>query len=85
MKIEFVKLSPSAIEQTRGSDDAAGFDICFVDNYTVRPTTSHIIRTDIGIKIPRGYFGKINPKLSFALCFIDVLLYESRDTPLQFC
>lgn len=72
MKIELVKFSPSAIEPTRGSDDAAGFDIYSVDNYMIWPTTSHITHTNKGFKIPRGYFGKIHLRLSFALCFTDV-------------
>ena len=72
MKIEFVKFSPSATEPTRGRDDAAGFDIYSIDNYTIWPTTFHTIHTDIGFKIPRGYFSMIHPRSSFALCLTDV-------------
>lgn len=39
---------------------------------TIRPRTSHIIRTDIGFKIDKGYFIKVPPKSSFALCITDV-------------
>ena len=31
-----------------------------------------LIRTDIAFKIPKGHFGKIHSKSSFALCFTDV-------------
>lgn len=72
MKIEFVKISPSAIEPTRGSDDAAGFDLYSIDNYMIQLPTSCVIRTDIGFKIHRGYIGKIHPRSSFALCFTDI-------------
>ena len=58
MKTEFVKLSPYAIEPPKGSEDNAVFDLYSVDNYAIRPSSSHIIRTDIGFKIPRGYFSK---------------------------
>ena len=72
MKIEFVKFSHGAIELTKGSNEAAGFDLYSTDNYTIRPTASCIIRTDIGFKIPTGYLGKIHPRSSFALCFTNV-------------
>ena len=67
MKIQFVKFSPSAIKSTKGSDEAAGFDLYSVDNYIIRQTA-----TDIGFKVPRGNFGKIHPRSSFALCFTNV-------------
>ena len=64
-KIEFVKFSPYGIETTRGSEETGDFDLYSVDNYTVRPRTSHIIRTDIGFKIAKGFFIKVHPRSSF--------------------
>ena len=71
-KFEFVKFSPYAFETTRGCEEAGGFDLYSVDNYTIRQRTSHIIRTDIGFKIAKGYFIKVHPRSSFALCITDV-------------
>ena len=39
---------------------------------SIRPSSSHIIRTDIGFKLPRGYLGKLHPRSSFVLCFTNV-------------
>ena len=65
MKIEFARFSPYAIEPQEGLKRPQvltfGFDLT-VDIYTIRPRTFHIIRTKIGLTIPRGYFGKVYPR-----------------------
>ena len=72
MRVEFVKFSNAAICPTKGSSDAAGFDLCSVKDVLVPLSTVKLLRADIGLKIPRGYFGKIHPQSSFALRFTDV-------------
>ena len=59
MKIDFVKISISAIATTKGTGVLASFDLCSVEEVTIPSNSIKIIMTDIGLKIPRGYFAKI--------------------------
>ena len=72
MKIDFVRFSSAAIAPIQGTKDSTGFDLYFVEDVLVSPNSTKIIRNDIGFKIPRGYFGKICGRLSFALRFTGV-------------
>ena len=72
MKIDFVRFSSAAIAPTQGTKDSAGFDLYSVEDVLASPNSTKIIRTDNGFKIPRGYFGKIYSRLSFALRFTEV-------------
>ena len=58
MKIDFVRFSNSAIVPTKGTEDSAGFDLCSVEDVTISSNSIKIIKTDIGLKILKGYFGK---------------------------
>ena len=71
MRTDFVKFSAAAICPTKRSSDAAGFDLYSVEDVLVPPSTVKTIRTDIGFKIPRCYFGKIHSRASSALRFTD--------------
>ena len=67
MKIEFLKFSSSAITPTQGTKDSAGFDLYSVENVIVLANSMKIIKTGIGSKIPRGYFGKIYARSILAI------------------
>ena len=58
-KIEFLRFSSSAITPTQDTKDSDGFDLYSVENIIVPANSMKIIKTDIGFKIPGGYFGKI--------------------------
>ena len=72
MKIDFVRFSSAAIAPKQDTKDSAGFVLYSVGDVLVSPSSTKIIRTDIGFKIPRGYFGKIYSRSSFALRFTEV-------------
>ena len=72
MKIDFVRFSSATIAPTQGTKYSAGFVLYSVEDVLVSPNFIKTIRTDIGFKIPRGYFGKIYSRSSFALRFIEV-------------
>ena len=57
---------------TKGLADAAGFDLYSVEDFIIPPSNVRVIQTDIGFKIPRGYFGKVHSRSSFTLQFTDV-------------
>lgn len=59
MKLNFKKLSDNATIPTRGSKEAAGYDLYSAGDYDIAPHGTVKISTDIAISIPEGYFGGI--------------------------
>ena len=59
MEIKIKKLNPRAIIPTRGSEDAAGYDLYNTENVVILPGMSYKAHTDIALEIPVGYFGAI--------------------------
>ena len=61
MKIEIKKLRDNAQVPTRGSEQAAGYDLyaCIDEAVTIRPHTTEKIGTGLAIAVPDGYFGAI--------------------------
>ena len=61
MNINLKKLTKTAIIPTRGSSQAAGYDLyADIDEpVTIEPHMTEIIHTGIAIEIPDGYFGAI--------------------------
>ena len=74
MKIQLKKLSENAIVPTRGSSGAAGYDLYSTEDYILKPGERKLFKTNISVKIPDGYYGRLAP--SYGLAFkhgIDVL------------
>lgn len=61
MKIDIKKLKENAIIPTRGSSQAAGYDLyaCIDEPVYIAPHTTVKIGTGLSIEIPDGYFGGI--------------------------
>lgn len=61
MNINLKKLTKTAIIPTRGSSQAAGYDLyADIDEpVTIEPHMTEMIHTGIAIEIPDGYFGAI--------------------------
>lgn len=61
MKINIKKLNENAIIPTRGSNDAAGYDLyaCISSPIIVTPHSTAKIGTGLAIEIPSGYFGAV--------------------------
>lgn len=59
MKIDIKKLKENAIIPTRGSSQAAGYDLyaCIDKTIYIAPHTTVKIGTGLSIEIPEGYFG----------------------------
>ena len=57
MKIKL--LSDKAKIPTRGSEEAAGWDLYAATDATIDPHSTVKISTDIAIEIPTGYFGAV--------------------------
>lgn len=61
MKIEFARFSPYAIEPQEGLKRSQVLT-CTLLIFIQLDLGLHIIRTEIGLTIPRGYFGKVHPR-----------------------
>lgn len=60
-----VKLNyEDAQEPTRGSDEAAGYDLYSYESETVVPKQIKLIDTGISIRVPEGTYGRIAPRSS---------------------
>ncbi len=96
MKIQIKKLSDDAVIPERGSSGAAGYDLFNAgDAYDLKPGERKLFPTDISMKIPDGYYGRIAPRSGLAykkglmtmagvidsdyLGNIGVILYNSSD------
>ena len=68
MNIKIKRLTETAKIPTRGSDQAAGYDLYadITDKLTLNPHTTAKIGTGLAIEIPDGYFGAILPRSGMA-------------------
>lgn len=65
MKIQ--KIHPLAKTPTKGSKEAAGYDLYAVDRLTVNPGERKLISTGLKMEIPFGFYGRIAPRSGLAL------------------
>lgn len=73
--MEVVRLQPTAILPSRGSEGAAGFDLYSIDHYVVFPGQRVVVSTGIGLqRLPDGTYGRIAPRSGLAVKHgLDVL------------
>ncbi|TRY90183.1 hypothetical protein DNTS_033367 [Danionella cerebrum] len=73
MVLKFAKLTEKAKTPTRGSNRAAGFDLYSAYDYSIGPMDKALVKTDIQIAVPHGYYGRVAPRSGLAVKhFIDV-------------
>ena len=66
MKIEVKKLSENATLPVQGSEHAAGYDLYASEEGIVLSECRLLIKTNISISIPDGYYGRIAPRSGLA-------------------
>lgn len=61
MRVEVKRLSETAVLPVRGSEQAAGYDLCadISENITIAPGETVKVGTGLAFAIPEGYFGGI--------------------------
>lgn len=64
MKVK--KLKDNAIIPTRGSIDAAGWDLYSTDDYSIAPGGMVKISTGLAFEIPKNNFGGVFPRSGYA-------------------
>lgn len=67
MVVEIKKLKDTAILPSRGSEEAAGYDL-YADcpQQVIEPHTTQMIPTSLSVAIPKGYFGGIYARSGLA-------------------
>lgn len=58
-KVKIKKLNTNAKVPTRGSEEAAGYDLYSNSDVEIRPEGTIKVNTGIAMEIPKGYFGAI--------------------------
>ena len=66
MNIKVKKLSEDAIIPTRANSTDAGLDLYSTQDLIVLKKTRAMIRTNISLEIPEGYYGRIAPRSGLA-------------------
>jgi len=73
VKLRFAKLTENAFIPTRGSAQAAGFDLYSAYDYVVPKQGKQLVLTDLQIALPEGCYGRVAPRSGLAAKhFIDV-------------
>ena len=70
MKVKL--LTEEAQMPTKGSEEAAGWDISTTSQFVLGPGERKLVSTGIAIDIPKGFYGRIAARSSLALQGIDV-------------
>lgn len=65
MKVKL--LHPAAKAPTRGSSQAAGLDLCSVEQLFIWPGERKVVSTGLSIEIPPGFYGQIAPRSGLAV------------------
>jgi dUTP pyrophosphatase len=73
-RLMFKRLHPEARLPSRGSERAAGLDLCAVERVTLAPGGRAAVRTGLAVAIPAGFYGRVAPRSGLAVRHgIDVL------------
>ena len=67
MELRYVKLSEHALTPSRGSPEAAGFDLYAAEAVLIRAGMRACVKTDIQLEIPPGCYGRIAPRSGLAV------------------
>lgn len=67
MKIKVKKLHPLAIIPQYQTQGSAGFDFCSIQDITIKPQESALIKTGLAFEIENGYELQIRPRSGLAL------------------
>ena len=68
------RLNPLAKLPWRGSAEAAGYDVCSIEDVVISPGAYARVRTGIAVRVPTSTYGRIAPRSGLAAKHgIDVL------------
>lgn len=67
LQLNLKYLSLFATKPSRGNVDDAGLDLSSAQAITIPSGHRGLVRTDISIEIPKGYYGRVAPRSGLAL------------------
>lgn len=68
------KLNDKAVIPSKGSIEAAGYDLYSIESYALKPRERKAFKTGISLAIPKGLYGRIAPRSGLAVNYgIDVM------------
>src|SRR5258708_36479812 len=65
--IKFLRLPPDSKLPVRGSERAAGLDLCSVEAVSIGSGRRIAVRTGLAVAIPTGYYGRVAPRSGLAV------------------
>jgi dUTP pyrophosphatase len=72
--LRFKQLDERAVLPSRGSELAAGLDICTIEKVEIAARGRAVARTGLAVAIPPGYYGRVAPRSGLAVKLgLDVL------------
>lgn len=67
IEVPFVRLHPQALEPTRATEGAAGYDLYSVERMWLAPRGFRAVDTGIGLQLPPGYEAQVRPRSGLAI------------------
>ena len=64
--LRFKQLDPRAVLPQRGSNLAAGLDVCAIEDLIIGPGQRVMAKTGLAVAIPEGFYGRIAPRSGLA-------------------
>ena len=64
--LRFKQLDPRAVLPARGSQLAAGLDVCSIEELNIGPLQRAVARTGLAVAIPPGFYGRVAPRSGLA-------------------
>ena len=61
------RLRPDAQLPTRGSNDAAGYDLYAIESGVISPNKRALVGTGLAMTVPKGCYGRIAPRSGLAV------------------
>ena len=79
--IEFTEVSDGATRPRRGTENSAGIDLAANKPFGIAPGQRWLVSTGLAVKLPRGTYGKLEPRSGLAAKFgIDPVSWFLEDT-----
>jgi dUTP pyrophosphatase len=67
MELPVKLLAPTAVVPSRAKPNDAGLDLCSAYDYVVQPRATQVVKTEVAVAIPVGYYGRVAPRSSVSL------------------
>ena|ERR1700676_1508124 len=67
MKLQIKKLNPDAVIPKYGTIGASGFDLVAVEDVTIEPGETKLVKTGLAVAVPSGFELQVRPRSGLSL------------------